>query len=158
MGVGGKRVMEIFVDADACPVRGIIYEEARKRGIHVTMVASMAHNIYTMDGMDVVRVDSSFQAVDIAIVNRAASGDIVVTSDFGLASLVIGKEAKAISPSGRIYSERNIDILLEKRHSAARQRRGGGRVKGPKARKIADDEAFRKNLAKLIEEGIRASI
>ena len=144
--------MEILVDADACPVRDIIYEEARKHGIHVTMVVSMAHNIYTLEGMDVVRVDSSFQAVDIAIVNRAASGDIIVTSDFGLASLVLGKGSTAISPSGRIYSERNIDILLEKRHASARQRRGGGKVKGPKARKRDDDEVFRKNLVKLIEE------
>ncbi len=145
--------MEIFVDADACPVREIIYQEARSRGVHVTMVVSMAHEILTYDGMDVIRVDSVFQAVDMAIINRAVSGDIVVTSDFGLASIVLGKGAKAISPSGRIFSETNIDMLLEKRHAAARQRRGGGRVKGPRARKRVDDESFRKNLIMMIEEG-----
>lgn len=148
--------MQIFVDADACPVRDIVYQEAHCRGVPVTMVASMAHDISAKEGMDVIRVDSAFQAVDIAIVNRVTTGDIVVTSDFGLASLVLGKEARAISPSGRIYSEHNIDDLLEKRHAAARQRRGGGRIKGPKARKKVDDEVFRRNLVKLLEEGLRS--
>jgi len=147
--------MQIFVDADACPVREIIYKEAQTRGVHVTMVVSMAHEIRAQEGMDVLRVDSAFQAVDIAIINRAASGDIVVTSDFGLASISLGKGAKVMSPSGRIYSEQSIDTLLEKRHAAARQRRGGGRVKGPKARKRIDDETFRGNLIKLIEESNR---
>ncbi len=146
--------MEIFVDADACPVRDIIYEEAHKRGIHITMVVSMAHNIYEMAGMDVLRVDSSFQAVDIAIVNRASPQDIVVTSDFGLASLVLGNGARTLSPSGRIYSEHNIDSLLEKRHASSRQRRGGGRMKGPKARSREDDDNFRKNFIKLMDEMI----
>ncbi|HBI22858.1 MAG TPA: DUF188 domain-containing protein, partial [Nitrospiraceae bacterium] len=110
------------------------------------------------EGMDVIRVDSSFQAVDMAIVNAAVSGDIVVTSDFGLASIVLGKGARAISPSGRVFSERNIDTLLEKRHSAARQRRGGGRVKGPKARKKVNDDFFRNNLIRLIEEGVLRNV
>lgn len=146
--------MKIYVDADACPVKEVIYNEARNRSIPVIMVVSMAHNIYPMEGMDVIRVDSSFQAVDMAIVNAAVSGDIVVTSDFGLASIVLGKGARAISPSGRVFSERNIDTLLEKRHSAARQRRGGGRVKGPRARKKVNDDFFRNNLIRLIEKGI----
>ncbi len=145
--------MKIFIDADACPVREIVYEEAHRRGIPVTMVVSMAHEIVAHEGMDMIRVDSAFQAVDMAIMNRAVSGDIVVTSDVGLASIVLGKGARVLSPSGRIFSESNMDMLLEKRHAAARQRRGGGRVKGPRARKREDDEVFRKNLINLIEEG-----
>ena len=147
--------MQIFVDADACPVRDIIYEEAYKRGINIIMVVSMAHNIYELNGMSVLRVDSSFQAVDIAIVNRASSGDIVVTSDFGLASLVLGNGVIALSPSGRIYTENTIESLLEKRHASARQRRGGGRVKGPKARRREDDDRFRENLIRLMERESR---
>ncbi len=143
--------MQIYVDADACPVRDIICEEAYKRGIPVTMVVSMAHNIYELAGMSVLRVDSSFQAVDIAIVNKASGGDIVVTSDFGLASLVLGNGVHALSPSGRIFTDRTIHSLLEKRHESARQRRGGGRVKGPKARRRDDDKRFRENLIRLIE-------
>lgn len=143
--------MQIFVDADACPVKDIICEEAYKRGIHVTMVVSMAHNIGEKDGVSVLRMDSSYQAVDMAIVNRAMSGDIVVTSDFGLASLVLGNGVFALSPSGRIYTERTIDSLLEKRHVSARHRRGGGRLKGPKARRREDDDRFRENLVKLME-------
>ena len=143
--------MQIFVDADSCPVRNIIYEEAYKRGINIIMVVSMAHNIYELEGMSVLRVDSSFQSVDIAIVNRASTGDIVVTSDFGLASLVLGNGVLVLSPSGRLYSGHTIDSLLEKRHASARQRRGGRRVKGPKVRRREDDERFRENIIKLME-------
>ena len=145
--------MRIFVDADACPVRDIVYQEAHRRGVPVIMVVSMAHEISAKEGIDVIRVDSAFQAVDMAIVNRVVSGDIVVTSDFGLASIVLVKGAKGISPSGRIYFEQNMDTLLEKRHVAARQRRGGRRIKGPRARKRGDNELFRGNFIKLIEEG-----
>ncbi|MBI5194488.1 MAG: YaiI/YqxD family protein [Nitrospirae bacterium] len=142
--------MNIYVDADACPVKEIIYYEARDRGGHVVMVVSMAHAIGSMEGMDVVRVDSAFQAVDIAIANRADEGDIVVTSDYGLAALVLGKGAIALSPSGRLYSDHNIDTLLEKRHASHKQRKRGVRIKGPKARKKEDDESFRKTLVRLM--------
>lgn len=144
--------MEILVDADACPVKEIIYYEARRRGIHVIMVVSMAHDIASFDGMTVIRVDSAFQAVDIAIANRAIAGDIVITSDYGLAALVLGKGAIAISASGRLYTDYNIDTLLEKRHSSAKQRKRGRRVKGPKARRKEDDEDFKKALIRHMEE------
>ncbi len=143
--------MQIFVDADACPVKDIICDEAYKRGVHITMVVSMAHNLCEMDGVSVLRVDSSYQAVDMAIINRASSGDIVVTSDFGLASIVLGNGVHALSPSGRVYTESIMDTLLEKRHASARQRRGGGRLKGPKARRREDDDRFREKLIKLME-------
>jgi len=149
--------MKIFVDADSCPVKEIVYQEAHSRGIPVTMVISMAQEVSPADGMDVVRVDSNYQAVDMAIINRADRGDIVVTSDIGLASIILGKGAKGISPSGRIFTDRNIEVLLEKRHAAARQRRGGERIKGPRARKTRDDESFRKNLVRLIEEGMKGA-
>ena len=137
-----------FVDADACPVRDIIYGEAHKRGIHITMVVSMAHNIYEMAGMDVLRVDSSFQAVDIAIVNRASPQDIVVTSDFGLASLVLGNGVRALSPpAGYIQSRILIHFSKKTCFRTTTERRG--RVKGPKARRREDDDNFRKNLIKV---------
>lgn len=143
--------MNIYVDADACPVKEIIYYEARDRGIHVVMVVSMAHSIGSMNGMDVIRVDTAFQAVDIAIANRANEGDIVVTSDYGLAALVLGKGAIALSPSGRLFSDHSIDTLLEKRYASHKQRKRGVRLKGPRARKKEDDDNFRKALVRLIE-------
>ncbi len=143
--------MYVYVDADACPVREIIYEEAHKRNVPVIMVISMSQELGERDGMKVIRVDSSFQAVDMAIINRVQPHDLVVTSDFGLATLVLGKGAKAISFSGRIYSDKNIDALLATRHTRMRQRRGGARIKGPSARRREDDELFRKNFIRLLE-------
>jgi len=147
--------MRVYVDADACPVREIIYEEAHKRNIPVVMVISMSQELEEREGMGVIRVDSSFQAVDMAIVNRISPGDIVVTSDFGLASLALGKGARAISFSGKIYTDRNIDNLLASRHMRMRQRRGGARIKGPSARKREDNELFRRNFIRLLEHSYK---
>ncbi|MBI4715644.1 MAG: YaiI/YqxD family protein [Nitrospirae bacterium] len=144
--------MKILLDADACPVRGIISEEAVRRGVPVIFVVSMAQGIASEPGVEVIRVDSGFQVVDMALVNRAEEGDIVVTSDAGLAALVLGKGGRALSFSGRIFHSATIDAILEKRHAAARTRRGGGRVKGPRGRNREDDIRFRENLIRLMEE------
>jgi hypothetical protein len=143
--------VKILVDADACPVRGILREEATRRGVPLLMVVSMAHDLEGGNGIEVLRVDTGFQSVDIAIVNRAEEKDIVVTSDYGLAAMVLGKGSRAISPSGKIFSPQNMDLLLEKRHAAARTRRGGGKTKGPRARTRDDDVRFRDNLLRLLE-------
>lgn len=143
--------MEVYVDGDACPVRDIVYEEAHKRGIQVIMVISMNQEIMGGEGMDVVRVDSAFQAVDMAIINRVGPGDIVVTSDFGLASIALARGARAISFSGRVYSDKSIDSLLTTRYVKLRQRRGGARIKGPAARRREDNRFFRENFKRLLE-------
>ena len=95
-------------------------------------------------------VDNESQAVDMAIINMAAEGDIVVTGDFGLASLVLGKKAKAISFNGMIFDESNIDRLLFERHVSGVIRRSGRRTKGPAKRTGNDDKNFEESLRFLI--------
>lgn len=143
--------MRILVDADACPVRQIIHEEAFKRDIPVIMVVSLRQSLEEREGVQVIRVDEGFQAVDMAIINRTTIEDIVVTSDYGLATLVLGQGGRAISPSGKIFQSDKMDQLLEKRHVASRLRRGGGRMKGPQARNREDDHRFRDKFICLIE-------
>ena len=108
--------MKIFVDADACPVKEAIVEIARKNKVDVVFVVSTAG--YFDRGWDAekVLVDSLPQAVDIAIINRVEAGDVVVTQDYGLAALVLGKHGKAISPRGYIFNDRNIDRVLQQKH------------------------------------------
>jgi uncharacterized protein YaiI (UPF0178 family) len=72
-------------------------------------------------------VDSAPQAADIEIFNRMRQGDIVVTKDYGLASLVLGKNGKAMSPSGFMYTKRNIELLLQQRYVNGILRNSGGR-------------------------------
>lgn len=142
--------MRIFVDADACPVKEIIVELAKAHGVPVTFVVSFAG--YFDRGWDVERVvvDTSPQSVDIALINRVEAGDIVVTQDYGLASLAVGKGAKTISPSGKIFHDGNIDRMLLQRHIHHEARKAGARMKGPKKRTEEDNTRFREHFTQLM--------
>ena len=142
----------IIVDADACPFKDTILEIASAHGLAVTLVANYCHDIEGGGAAEVVRVDKEPDAVDLAIANRAAPGDIVVTQDYGLAAMVLGKGCRALSPRGRIYTDGNIEGLLAERHLAQKARRAGGRTKGPPRLSHADRECFRRALQSLAEQ------
>lgn len=141
----------IVVDADACPVKAEIIAAARAYGILVWMVASYDHRMEPGEGVKVVQVDRSSQSVDLYIVNHVSAGDIVVTQDFGLACMVLGKGAVVLSNRGEQYTDANIDYLMERRHESAKWRRGGGRSKGPRAMSQDDRNAFQQKLTKLLK-------
>ena len=147
-----KIKFSIIVDADACPVVDSIARLALQAEIPVVLIANIAHRLPDYPGVEAINVDNESQAVDMAIVNRVKPRDIVVTQDFGLASIVLGKGAKAISPRGLIYRNDNIESLLLQRHISAKIRLSGGRTKGPKAFKREDLDKFERNLSKLINE------
>ena len=81
--------------------------------------------------------------------------DIVVTQDFGLAAMVLGKGARAVNQNGLVYTNDNIDKLLMERHIGAKVRRGGGRTKGPAKRTKEDNERFEAVFIELLESGGR---
>jgi uncharacterized protein YaiI (UPF0178 family) len=143
--------MKILVDADACPVKGIIVRVAKEYGIPVIMLTDTSHLLYS-DYCEVVTVDKQKESVDISLINRASAGDIVVTQDYGLAALALGKGAKAINQNGLIYSSENIDQLLFKRHLSQKIRRAGARTKGPAKRSKQNDANFEKALLRLIDQ------
>ncbi|MCY6484395.1 YaiI/YqxD family protein [Clostridium aestuarii] len=141
--------MRIVVDADACPGRELIEKAAKENNIEVIMYSDINHVIRS-DYSIIKVVDSGFQSVDMKVANEAQKGDIIVTQDFGVAAMVLGKKAYAISPKGYIYSDDNIDRLLFERHISAKVRRGGGKTSSPKKRTKDDNERLYKNLLKLI--------
>jgi len=93
------------------------------------------------------------QAADIAVANRARPGDVVVTQDWGLAALVLGRGCRAISPAGHTYRPETIDMLLEERHVKARVRRSGGRTRGPRPRTAEDEARFEKAFSRALAGG-----
>ena len=133
--------MKILVDADACPrsVLEICKKLGRKHSVPVWTVASFDHNIES-DHHIVVGDDA--QEADVKIMNLTESGDVIVTGDWGLAAMVLGKGAKCLSPIGREFHPERIGFLLEEREVKAKIRRGGGRTKGPKKRTLEDDRQF----------------
>ena len=143
--------LRVIVDADACPKNclQIIQKLSQTYRYQVITVASFNHQI---QGAHHYIVGNESQAADIMVSNLTKPGDIVVTQDWGLAAIVLAKNAKALSPTGRIFETSTIDLLLEERNILAKYRRGGGRTKGPSKRSIQDDQNFEKNLRRLITE------
>ena len=141
--------MRILVDADACPVKQIIVRIARKRGIPVIMIIDTSHELN--DGYSqVITVDKQADSVDYALMGILTKDDLVVTQDFGLAAMVMGKGARAINQNGMVYTNDNIDRLLLERHIGKEVRRSGGRTKGPAKRSREDDERFEAAFMTLI--------
>jgi uncharacterized protein YaiI (UPF0178 family) len=146
--------MRILVDADACPVKDIIVRLAKQRNIPVTMLIDTSHQ--WSDGCsEVITVDKQVDSVDFALMGLLSREDIVVTQDFGLAAMVLGKGARAVNQNGLVYTDGNIDKLLMERHIGAKVRRGGGRTKGPAKRTKEDNERFEAAFIKLLESGGR---
>ncbi|NGZ73848.1 YaiI/YqxD family protein [Saccharibacillus alkalitolerans] len=144
--------MRILVDADACPVKEEIKRAARSAGVPVILVSSYDHMLREEDGVQVVRVDRGKESADLYIVNRLRAGDLVVTQDYGLAALVLARRAYAISERGVVYDADNIEFLLDRRHTSAKVRRGGGRTKGPKKFTAEDRAAFSEKCLKLLHD------
>lgn len=150
--------MKIFIDGDACPVKDIVYGLSTKYDIEVIIIMSIKHysDAYngTSNGKKVIYVDSNPQAADMAIVNRVSEGDIVVTGDYGLASLCIMKRCICLSFTGNIIDINNIDELLNIRYINQKIREFGGRTKGPPKRTSRDDCRFKRSLEKIILQNL----
>lgn len=142
--------MKILVDADACPVKTIIVREAKKRGVPVMMVMDTSHE--RDDGYSqVVTVDKGTDSADIKLVNLTEPGDLVVTQDFGVAAMALGKGALALNQNGMEYTEQNMDKLLFERHVGREVRRRGRHTKGASKRTDEDNRAFEVKFITMLE-------
>lgn len=143
--------MKIIIDADACPVTDIALEITRERKIPCTIVCDNAHYI-VRDGAETIVVDKGADSADLKIANTVSRRDIVVTQDYGLAALILGKGARALNQNGLIFNNENIENLLYSRFVNKKIRLSGGRTKGSSKRTPENDRAFITSLLKLLEE------
>lgn len=143
--------MKILVDADACPVVRIVERIAQKNGIPCVLLCDTNH-VLESDYSEVRTIGAGADAVDFALINLCRKGDIVVTQDYGVAALALGKGAQAIHQSGKWYTEDNIDQMLMERHLAKKERMGKGKhhLRGPAKRTKEDDVRFRESFEKMI--------
>ncbi len=143
----------VIIDADACP-RGAADTVRRlqpRYGYRVVTVASVNHVVESWgEWHEHVVSGPEPQASDLAVANRARAGDVVVTQDWGLAALVLGRGCRALSPTGFTYRPETIEMLLEERHLKAKFRRGGGRTKGPPPRTAEDELRFERALVEAL--------
>lgn len=149
--------MKIYVEADACPVVGIVEEAAKKYNIPATLLCDTNH-VLNSQYSEVKIIGAGADAVDYALIGLCNKGDIVVTQDYGVAAMALRKEAYAMHQSGKRYTDDNIDQILMERHVAGKARRASkkNRLKGPKKRGKEDDvrfrESFERMLLKMLEE------
>jgi len=141
----------ILVDADACTVIRIVERVAKAHGMSVTLLCDTNH-VLASDYADVKVIGAGVDAVDFALINLCRRGDVVVTQDYGVAALALGKGAHAIHQSGGLYTQDNIDQMLMERHLARKARLGKGKhhLKGPKKRTKEEDDAFETAFRKLL--------
>ena len=155
----------VFIDADACPVTRETLDCAREAGVPVVIAGNTTQNLerhirredprdeaHARRGfwVDVLDVSVGADSADFAIVERLSPGDIVVTQDIGLASMVLGRDGRAISVRGHVFRRETIDAELLVRHEEKRVRRAGGRTRGPRAFTTADRRRFVTNLRRLL--------
>ena len=144
--------MQIFVDADACPVVGIVEEIAEKYSIPATLLCDTNHVLYS-DYSEVIVVGAGADAVDYKLISICHKGDVIVSQDYGVAAMALGKGAYAIHQSGKWYTNENIDQMLMERHLNKKARRSSHKnhMKGPRKRTEEDDVRFAQSFEKLIQ-------
>ena len=142
--------MKVLIDADGCPVTDLAIRLCQKYRIPCLLLCDTAHEFHR-EGATTLVFDKGADSVDFALVNRVTAGDIVITQDYGLASMCLAKTARVIHQDGWEYTEYNISGLMEQRHAAKKHRLAGGRTKGPSKRTKAQDEAFAKAFQQMLQ-------
>lgn len=142
--------MKIYIDADGCPVVKNTIKIAKQFSIPCVIICDTSHRI-ELEGAETIVVSQGADSVDFRLVNMIQKGDIVVTQDYGLAAMCLGKSAIAIHQDGKQYTNDNIGGLLEFRAIGKKIRRSGGRTKGLPKRTEQQNIDFEKALYDILK-------
>lgn len=146
--------MKVLIDADGCPVVDIAIQLCNQFQASCLLLCDTAHTFHR-DGAETLVFDKGADSVDFALVNRVTPGDIVITQDYGLASMCLAKQAIILHQDGWQYTKDNIDALLFQRHTARKYRAAGGRFKGPAKRTSQQDQSFYDALNHLLQHTVQ---
>ena len=146
--------MKVLIDADACPVVEIAVKLCQKYHTACILMCDTAHEFH-LGGAETFVIDKGADSVDFALVNKVEPGDLVITQDYGLASMCLAKNVRVLHQDGWEYTQFNIDALLFQRHAAKEYRGKGGRIKGPKKRNEMQNDSFAKAMEKLLQQAVQ---
>ena len=124
--------IQIYIDADACPVKAEVYRVAERHGLMVYVVANSFMNVPREPLVKLVVVGSGMDVADDWIAERAGKRDIVITSDVPLAARCVQAGASVIAPNGRPFTENSIGMALATRNLMEQIRDSGEITGGPK--------------------------
>jgi uncharacterized protein len=148
---------DIYVDADACPVREEVYRVAARLKVNVFVVSNGSRPILPPGTSNVrmVFVGDSADAADDWIAERIAATDVCVTSDIPLASRCLKKGARVVSPTGRRWTQANIGNALAGREIALHLRELGTKTRGPAPLAKQDRSRFLGALDTALQAALR---
>lgn len=140
--------MQIWVDADACPVviKEILFRAADRAKISTIFVANKLLRVPPSPYLRAMQVAKGFDVADNVIVAALKAGDLVITADIPFAEQVIEKGGHALNPRGEFYSRENIKECLSMRDFMESLRASGVETSGPSAMQSSDRHAFAKQL------------
>lgn len=149
--------MNIWVDADACPVatKDVLYRAASRTSTPVTLVANQPLSVPKSPFLKTLQVERGFDAADDEIVKRATPGDLVITADIPLAAEVVEKGCLALNPRGELYTKENIKARLNIRDFLDTMRASGVQSGGSAAMSQGEKQLFANNLDKLLAKAKR---
>ncbi|MFC3032628.1 YaiI/YqxD family protein [Pseudoalteromonas fenneropenaei] len=144
--------MQIWVDADACPVviKEILFRAAERKRLVTTLVANQSLRVPPSAFIKTLRVQAGFDVADNEIVQRCEVGDLVITADIPLAAEIIAKGGQALSPRGELYTPNTIKERLNMRDFFDTLRSSGIDTGGPAALNQRDRKAFADELDKIL--------
>jgi len=145
-------VLEIYVDADACPVKSEVCRVAQRYQLNVTFVANSWLRVSNQTGTRLVVVDGDLDAADDWIVAHVGADDIVVTADIPLASRCVKLGARVLDPTGRVFTGANIGPLLATRDFMTGLRAAGVATPGPPPFQKRDRSQFLQSLDQVIQQ------
>ena len=134
--------IQIYIDADACPVKDEVYRVAGRYGLKVWVVANSFMQVPQSPLIERVIVDGGFDAADNWIAEQAAPGAIVITSDIPLASRSVKAGADVIGNSGKPFTESSVGMALATRNLMQDLRAMGEITGGPRPFAARDRSRF----------------
>ncbi len=148
-------MIEIFVDADACPVKDEVYEVATRHGLAVVLVANSSMYVPPGMGVELVVVDQGPDAADDWIAENVRPGDVVVTADIPLAARCLEAGTRVIGTNGEPFTEDSIGSALAMRDLKADLREAGVATGGPPPLSNRDRDRFLQRLDQAVQASLR---
>lgn len=151
-----RTLPELYVDADACPVKDEVYRVADRHGLAVTLVAN---SFMTFPRGGSVRLQVVGEGPDVAddwIAEAVRPHDVVVTADIPLAARCLAKGAAVVGPTGKPFTTQSIGAALATRELMSHLRETGEITGGPKAFSRQDRSRFLEALELAVRRAARA--
>lgn len=148
-------MLEIYVDADACPVKSEVMRVADRHGLSVHMVSNQWLRLDDNPRVNRVVVGDGLDAADDWIAERIGDGDIAVTADIPLAARCLDAGASVIGPTGKPFTEQSIGMALAMRDLMAHLRDTGEVTGGGPAFSKQDRSRFLTALEETIQSILR---